>query len=75
MQMLPYSMVQLRNYYPIMLFGMHTNGGKRVAGASITKTAQLASVSMGTVITMTAAFRFMGKTLVNCWKLWLTAHV
>ena len=39
--------------------------GARMAGASVTKTAQLASVSIGTVTKVTSAFRSMGKTSVN----------
>ena len=33
-----------------------------VVGASVTKTAQLACVSIGTVTEVTSAFRSMGKT-------------
>jgi len=37
----------------------------QMAGASVTKTAQLASVSIGTVTKVTSAFRSMGKTSLN----------
>lgn len=44
--------------------------GARMAGASTTKTAQLAGVSIRAVTTVTSVFRSMGKTsvsrLVNC---------
>lgn len=39
--------------------------GTRMAGASFTQTAQLASVSLGTVTEETSAIRSMGKTSVN----------
>ena len=39
--------------------------GAQMAGASVAKTAQLASVSTGTVTKVTSAFRSMGKTPVN----------
>ena len=39
--------------------------GARMAGASVTKTAQLAGVSIGTVTEVTSAFRSLGKTSVN----------
>ncbi len=37
----------------------------RMAGASVTKTAELACVSIGTVTKVTSAFRSMGKTSLN----------
>ena len=37
----------------------------RVAGVSVTKTHQLAEVSIGTVTKVPSAFRSMGKTSVN----------
>uniref|UniRef100_A0A3B4YW54 Transposase Tc1-like domain-containing protein n=1 Tax=Stegastes partitus TaxID=144197 RepID=A0A3B4YW54_9TELE len=39
--------------------------GARMAGASVTRTAQLASVSIGTVAKVTSAFRATGKTSVS----------
>ena len=36
-----------------------------MAGASVTKTAQLAAVSIATVTKVTSVFRSMGKTSVN----------
>lgn len=39
--------------------------GARVTGASVTKPAHLASVSIGTVTRVTSAFRSLGKTSVN----------
>uniref|UniRef100_A0A3B4XRT0 Transposase Tc1-like domain-containing protein n=1 Tax=Seriola lalandi dorsalis TaxID=1841481 RepID=A0A3B4XRT0_SERLL len=39
--------------------------GARMAGASVTKTAQLASVSIGTVTKVTSAFSSLGKTSVS----------
>ena len=39
--------------------------GARMAGASVTKTAQLPTVSIGTAAKVTSAFRSMGKTSAN----------
>lgn len=39
--------------------------GAVMAGASITATAQLANVSIGTVTKVTSAFRCVGKTSAN----------
>lgn len=39
--------------------------GARMAGAPVTKTAQLASVSIGTVAKVTSAYRCVGKKSVN----------
>lgn len=39
--------------------------GARMGGASVTKIAQLACVSIGTVTKVTSAFRSVGKTSVN----------
>uniref|UniRef100_A0A0E9XKT0 HTH psq-type domain-containing protein n=1 Tax=Anguilla anguilla TaxID=7936 RepID=A0A0E9XKT0_ANGAN len=39
--------------------------GEQMAGASVRKTSQLASVSVGTVTKVTSAFRSMEKTSVN----------
>ena len=48
-----------------------------MAGASFTKTAQLAGVSIGTVTKVTFVFRSMGGKDISIqdWKLWLTAHI
>ena len=48
--------------------------GARMAGASVTKTAQLAGVAIETVTKVTSAFRSIGETSVNR-KLWLKAHI
>lgn len=39
--------------------------GERMAGASVTKTSQLAGASIGTVTEVTSAFRSEGETSVN----------
>ena len=39
--------------------------GAQMAGASVTKTVQLAAVSIRTVTEVTSAFRSMGKTSIN----------
>ena len=73
---MPQPLSSQRNLLPVTLvagsFRSAVHGSRwqeekdaRTAGASITKTAQLASVSIGAVIKLTSAFRSMGKTLVN----------
>ena len=48
----------------------------QMARASITKTAQLNSVSIGTVTKMISAFISMGKTLINrVWKPWSLLYI
>ncbi len=50
--------------------------GARMAGGSVTKTAQLARVSIGTVTEVASAFRSAGKDKCREGrKLWSTAHM